>query len=67
MNTLTDVCNRREYYYGSRLTGTYPVDSVSSGLGDDPSLVNFDSFVNRHPNIFNKLSGQKPPNGKFSV
>jgi len=53
----------REYYYGSRLTGTYPVDSVSSGLGDDPSLVNFDSFVNRHPNIFNKLSGQKPPSG----
>ena len=43
------------------------MDSVSSGLGDDPSLVNFDSFVNRHPNIFNKLSGQKPPSGKLSV
>jgi len=47
----------REYYYGSSYTGTLE-DSLSSGLGDDPSLVNFDSFLNARPNLFNKLSGR---------
>merc|ERR1711874_400785 len=55
----------REYYYGSRYTGTYPEDSFSSGLGDDPSLVNFDTFLRARPNIFNKLSGRNHPGGKY--
>jgi len=53
----------REYYYGSRYTGTLE-DSLSSGLGDDPSLVNFDSFLNARPNLFNKLSGRTHPAGR---
>ena len=53
----------REYYYGSRYTGTLE-DSLSSGLGDDPSLVNFDSFLNARPNLFNKLSGRTHQAGK---
>jgi len=56
----------REYYYGgSRYTGTYPEDVYSSGLGGDPSLGNFDTFLSSQPNIFNKLSGRKHPGGKY--
>eukprot|EP00091_Calanus_sinicus_P008608 TRINITY_DN20741_c0_g1_i1.p1 TRINITY_DN20741_c0_g1~~TRINITY_DN20741_c0_g1_i1.p1 ORF type:complete len:212 (+),score=35.08 TRINITY_DN20741_c0_g1_i1:183-818(+) len=55
----------REYYYGSRYTGTYPEDSYSSGLGGDPSLVNFDSFLSSRPNLYNKLSGRKKLGGKY--
>merc|ERR1711892_246889 len=56
----------REYYYGgSRYTGTYPEDVYSSGLGGDPSLGNFDTFLSSQPNIFNKLSGRKHLGGKY--
>merc|ERR1711892_1135404 len=48
----------REYYYGSRYTGTYPTsvadDVYASGLGGDPSLVDLGGFVN-------KLSGRRLP------
>jgi len=61
----------REYYYGSRLTGNYPAsiveDSYPSGLGRDPSLVDFDTFLSSRPNggFVNKLSGRKHPVGNY--
>ena len=66
-NDCINKYNFREYYYGSRYTGAYADDTtLSGGLGADPSLVNFDSFLNARPNLFNKLSGRTNPDGKYS-